>query len=161
MAVTKQEILTALGLTEAQFTAAVKIASAIALLDAESVGAGGTGFTVEGLASGVAISGVSAQITGYTEAIEAQRAGAVAANEAAEAALQPDYARIAELEILEEPTTADLVELATLNARVKRVRAECTARTAAAEAFAQGAAPTIAALEERLRRLATGDLSAV
>jgi hypothetical protein len=187
VAITTQEALDALGVTQTQIDnlklfadalaslnadpslpnaddtvpAIVKVGGAISVLDAASVAAGGTGYSADGLATGIAISGLSAQITSYEETVAAQRAQAVEDNQSAETALQTDLGTIATLSAKEEPTTDDLVALAGLQAKIKRVRGEQTARTEAAEAFAQTVAPIITSLKSRLRRLATGDLTAV
>lgn len=158
---TTQEVLDALGITPAQHVALQKIGSAVADLDAASVAGGNAGFSVAGLAAGIAISGLDAQITAYRETVAAGRAQAVTDNEAAQEALQADHARIAVIDALEAPTPEEIAEAAGLRAKIKRVGAECVARTEGAEAFAQSVAPIVAGLEARLRRLATGDMTAV
>jgi hypothetical protein len=161
MAVTKQEIADGLSITLTEVDATVKVGKAIALLDAASISAGGTGYSLNGLAQCIAIIGLSAQVTAYLETIAAGRAKAISDNSTAQTALQTDFARIGVLEAMETPTATDLVEKAGLEAKIKRIRGECSDRTEAAETFAQNVAPIVESLQSRLRRLAQGDLTAV
>ena len=159
--ISQQEALDALGITTAQLAALGKIGTAISMLDAASVGAGGTGYSAIGLALGISINGLAAQITASQEQAKATRAAAHAQNIADEAARHDDMVLIAANDLDPAQTVELIMATAQARAQVAGMRFDNMARTEAAEASAQALEAAIPALRLRLNRLSTGDLSAV
>lgn len=186
MADTQADILAALGLSTAQLTALtqlltslvnldsdptlpnsedtipamVKVGGAVSIIDAASVQAGGTGYSQDGLASGIAISGLAAQITVYQQQATSTRQAASTANEAAETASQTDQALVASLSANPDIDADGLVQLAQAQARIAKMRSDNADRTTTAEASAQALEAVVPSLQARLIRLCTGDLTA-